>query len=601
MADIDKIKKRLSLIDPSFHILRIFSALCFSSIYFIISSGRIFDSISDYASVRMISVLAIVTAFYIILSVFALLIPKIKFDAIVFPIITAVYFIIMLTKRGQLGFALTLGIAAALAVSWYSSKNLINTDKIKIGKKTSAAVICAICIIFVCAVGYRTVMKCLIFETPNFDHGLFVHMFRNICKTFAPVTTCERDRLLSHFDVHMSPILYILTPIFKIFPADITLELCQVFILASSCIPALLICRTLMRSNARSCIFASAVMFLPALTLGTSYDFHENCFLTPLLLWVFCFYEKKKYIPMYIFAVLTLMVKEDAAVYIVFFALYCAFSSKKIIRPSAMAVVSTVYFLAVTYYLAKSGDGVMTNRYSNFVTNDSLFSMIKNIIASPGYVFTQLFTDSDGKFAPKVLFLINLTAPLAFLPFAVKKISRAVLLCPMILLNLMTMYKYQFDLGFQYCFGSVAFLIYIAALNVSEMKKKTADQMLITSLIISAMCFWAVNIPSAVTITNYYKENKNQYAVMREACESIPEDAGVICSTRLLAKLADRDTIYEIYYHEYDEKDGASYVVIDARYEDEEFIPEYESYGFEITDTVTADGKKLMVIMQKIE
>ena len=88
---------------------------------------------------------------------------------------------------------------------------------------------------------------------------------------------------------------------------------------------------------------------------------------------------------------------------------------------------------------------------------------------------------------------------------------------------------------------------------------------------------------------------------MREACESIPEDAGVICSTRLLAKLADRDTIYEIYYHEYDEKDGASYVVIDARYEDEEFIPEYESYGFKITDTVTADGKKLMVIMQKIE
>ena len=153
MADIDKIKKRLSLIDPSFHILRIFSALCFSSIYLIISSGRIFDSISDYASVGMISVLAIVTAFYIILSVFALLIPKIKFDAIVFPIITAVYFIIMLTKRGQPGFALTLGIAAALAVSWYSSKNLINTDKIKIGKKISAAVICAICIIFVCAVG----------------------------------------------------------------------------------------------------------------------------------------------------------------------------------------------------------------------------------------------------------------------------------------------------------------------------------------------------------------------------------------------------------------------------------------------------------------
>ena len=69
--------------------------------------------------------------------------------------------------------------------------------------------LCALILIFVFAVGFKTTVKCLIFETPNFDHGLFVHMYRNICETLKPVTTCERDRLLSHFDVHMSPILYV--------------------------------------------------------------------------------------------------------------------------------------------------------------------------------------------------------------------------------------------------------------------------------------------------------------------------------------------------------------------------------------------------------
>ena len=599
MQYIEKLKNKLNLIDPSFHILRIFSALCMSAVYFILAFKFNFDTISDYASIGMAKVLLIVFAYYVFLTAVAVIIPNAKTDIIIFPVTVSAYFLIMLTRHDSFGFALTLGIAAALAVCWYSSKNFINTDKIKIGRKTSAAVLFALILIFVFAVGFKTTVKCLIFETPNFDHGLFVHMFRNICETLKPVTTCERDRLLSHFDVHMSPILYVLAPIFKIFPSDITLEICQALILASSGVPAFLLCRALKMTHIRSCLFASAVVFLPALSLGVSYDFHENCFLAPLLLWVFFFYEKKKYIPMYVFAFLTLLVKEDAAVYIVFFALYIMFSSKKIARPAAMTAVAVVYFLAVTYYLSKNGDGVMTGRYANYVTDGSLLSMVKNIIADPGYVFTQLFTNSEGGFADKTLFLIKLTAPLAFLPFAIKKISRAVLLCPMILFNLMTMYKYQYNLGFQYCFGSAAFLIYLAALNISEMKKKTADRMIITSLAVSFMCFYAVNIPSAISNADFYKANKAKYEAMREVCDSIPEDAGVICSTRLLAKLANRDTLYEIYYHEYDENEGTEYVLIDARYNDEEFIPKYESYGFKITDTLTLDGEKLIIVMRK--
>lgn len=314
---------------------------------------------------------------------------------------------------------------------------------------------------------------------------------------------------------------------------------------------------------------------------------------------MFFFYEKKKYIPMYVFAFLTLLVKEDAAVYLVFFALYAMFSSKQIARPASIAAAAVIYFAAVTYYLSKNGDGVMTFRYENYVTDGSLFSMFKNIITDPGYVFTQLFSDSEGSFADKTLFIIKLTAPFAFLPFAVKKISRTVLLCPMILFNLMTMYKYQYDLGFQYCFGSAAFLIYLAALNVSEMKKKTADRMIITSLAVSFMCFYTVNIPSAVTNADYYTANRDKYKAMSEFCASIDEDAGVICSTRLLAKLANRDTVYEIYYHNYDENEGTSYVLIDARYDYGDFITKYESYGFKITDTLTFNGEKLIILMSK--
>ena len=51
----------------------------------------------------------------------------------------------------------------------------------------------------------------------------------------------------------------------------------------------------------------------PAISTGCFYDIHENCFLAPLLLWLFYFFEKEKWIPMYISALLVLAVKEDAA------------------------------------------------------------------------------------------------------------------------------------------------------------------------------------------------------------------------------------------------------------------------------------------------
>ena len=116
MQYIEKLKNKLKLIDPSFHILRIFSALCMSAVYFILAFKFNFDTISDYASIGMAKVLLIVFAYYVLLTAVAVIIPKLKTDIIIFPVTVSAYFLIMLTRYDSFGFALTLGIAAALAV-----------------------------------------------------------------------------------------------------------------------------------------------------------------------------------------------------------------------------------------------------------------------------------------------------------------------------------------------------------------------------------------------------------------------------------------------------------------------------------------------------
>jgi hypothetical protein len=64
-------------------------------------------------------------------------------------------------------------------------------------------------VFFVIFVGGLTTLRYLNFFTPNFDFGLFCNMFYNMSEGFVPLVTSERDRLLSHFAVHISPIYYL--------------------------------------------------------------------------------------------------------------------------------------------------------------------------------------------------------------------------------------------------------------------------------------------------------------------------------------------------------------------------------------------------------
>jgi len=192
-------------------------------------------------------------------------------------------------------------------------------------------------------VGAIGVLRYRTYSAPNFDFGIFVNMFHNMKTTLQPTVSCERDVIMSHFDVHISPVWYLLLPFYAVFPTPETLQIGQAVILAAGVFPLYLICRKYLLSKSMSIGAVLIYACLPALSSGTFYDIHENCFLTPLLLWMFYFFEKDKSIPMYLFALLTLTVKEDAAVYVAIFALYAFFSRKKYLHGGILIVCAIVY------------------------------------------------------------------------------------------------------------------------------------------------------------------------------------------------------------------------------------------------------------------
>ena len=169
---------------------------------------------------------------------------------------------------------------------------------------------------------------------------------------------------------------------------------------------------------------------------------------------MFYFFEREKYLYMYIFAFLVLMVKEDAAIYVLMFAIFVLISRRKYIHGSILAVGAIGYFCLALYILSTVSaqyaeiyadatanpqiNGPMINRFDNLIyeSDAGLVGAVKTAIANPGYLLTQLFSTSEEGAWGKVIYVIQMFLPLGFLPFCSKKASRWLLIAP-ILMNLL--------------------------------------------------------------------------------------------------------------------------------------------------------------------
>ncbi len=446
--------------------------------------------------------------------------------------------------------------------------------------KWSVAVL--LMLVFVLFVGIICCMKYFDHWTSCFDFGIFSQMFHYMKETGLPLTTCERDGLLTHFAVHVSPIYYLLLPIYCIFPSPATLLILQPIVVVSGVIPLLLICKKHSLSQLESLLFAVCYIVFPSFAGGCFYYLHENCFLAPLIMWLIYFLETDRAVLSCVFALLLLLVKEDAAVYACVIALYFVFADKagKKLRLTSAGIfaVSLAYFVVITGILAAYGDGVMSWRYKNYSYggSDSLTSVILAAVSDPVYVIQQCFT------AEKLTFMLQMLLPLAFLPFVLRSPKELIMLIPFVLINLMTNYGYQYNINYQYTFGSGAALIYLAVVNYSHfdrggIPKKKRYKVLLTAAACCTVLFIGLQGGRLDTVQSYIK-NEETRGKIDYALSLIPEDASVASSTFLLPNLSQRDELYQLETTKHE----AEYYVLDLRYNSEQFSPDdYKNDGYE--------------------
>ena len=490
----------------------------------------------------------------------------------VFALLSAMALTASFTAALLVSCLLILAILVVYAIFGYDS---VSPSAPESGKKAAwpAILTGALALFFACLVSAWTVARICIFFTPTFDFGLFAQMFHNMKETGLPTTTLERDGPLSHFAVHISPVYYLLLPIYWIFPYPATLQIMQAVVLASAVIPMWLIGKQNGFKPWLRLLLCLLLLAFPTVAGGTSYDIHENCFLLPCILWLMYAMDRRSPWLCALFGILTLSIKEDAAVYVAVAALYLIFRTligytrekrRDLLTGICLFAGALVYFAITNAILTTYGDGVMNYRYDNFIYDGSgsLIAVVKAVLLSP---MKLLYECLD---AEKLDYIALTFLPLLGLPLLTRKYERYLLLIPYILLNLMSDYQYQHDIFFQYNFGSTAFLLYLTAVNLADLRIPKVKAFWLRLGVLSATACYAIILFCAQVVPKFsdylstYYEYQAYYDGVAEALEQVPADASVAAPTFYTTQLSQRETVYDIRYASRDHILECEYVVV---------------------------------------
>ena len=466
-------------------------------------------------------------------------------------------------------------------------------------------------ILYVVYLSIVVVYKVKTFDGSTFDIGIFSQMFHRMSTDLTAITTLERDRVLSHFAVHISPIFYLMLPFYKFLPHVETLEVLQIWVVFSAVIPLRLLLKRLNLSKPINSLIIAWFVLIPVMTTAGGYHLHENCFLVPLIIWLFYFIVSEQKWKILLVTLLLLFVKEDAFIYVVSIGLYFLFQKRFSLSSQTKKwiilvdfILPVLYFALGLYLLNTYGEGGMVSRFEPYLLEgeNGILSVLKNLILHPTYVFSKLLI------ARKLGYLFFVLAPLVFLPLVQRTWSSYLLSLPLIVINLLPDWPYQYDIGFQYSYGSQTLLFIMALLALEDLKEhkfikeKTTLAMVTVGIIMSGTLLhhfthnWSFNI-------GYYFEHKEKFDTMRYTLESLPEEASVVTEGGYTPALCNHQYLYDIFYHNQRKADATiDYVVIprEQKGKNEVYDPliaSYESLGYKESKYAT----KEIFILEKPE
>ena len=351
------------------------------------------------------------------------------------------------------------------------------------------------------------------------------------------------------FAAHFTPIVYLTyAPIFKLFPYPQTIPVSETFFILSSLLPLWLLAKKYIDINL-SRIFISPFLFYPTIfytnLYGTTYL--ELCI--PLFLWLFYFFEEKKNFCFLLILILTLMVREEISLVIIFFSIWMQVK-KRFFLGLITLLLSLMYFYIAMFVIIphfnESNSHLATSLFSSY--GKSYSEIIINIFTHPLNLIKDIFI------LPKIGNFIMIFAPLLFYPFL--NLPILFIAIPNLAITFLSKSITHSSYILYYLSPTIPILFYSIIKNFSQSKKINfikKDSIIYSIFIgtfISTIFFGATPISLSYWFENYkvgkfYTTNfhKNAYIeedkdkVVKKFIKFIPDNATVSAEQHLLPLL----------------------------------------------------------------
>lgn len=364
-------------------------------------------------------------------------------------------------------------------------------------------------IVYTIIFSYYTTLKYNAFRAYAWDLGIFNQALWTTLhdgKLFYYTAELFVNPSGSFLGSHFSPILFLVLPVYSLYPRPETLLVFQSLILALGALPLYYFTRETLDNRTGAIVFVLAYLIYTPLHGVNWFDFHVQAFLPVLFFSVMYFLRRARksnshvdWLFYFVFILLSLSVAENVPLVVFFIGLYCAWlyrrqliqsvrekklSNKRVLVPIITMTIAVLWLLLATW--TQRTYFPIDAEYSHFykaVDNWSVLGIQDDPVKIPLYailhpakVLNALAYDTYLK----LVYVILLFGPLKFLSFkSSKTIITFVWLGPVLLSN----YSPYYLIGSHFPAYIVAFIFLAAAeavrgknkINVAKITSNSKD------------------------------------------------------------------------------------------------------------------------------
>ncbi|MCX6355390.1 MAG: DUF2079 domain-containing protein [Candidatus Aureabacteria bacterium] len=372
---------------------------------------------------------------------------------------------------------------------------------------------------------------------------------------------------------HVELIILGLAPLYAVFPGPMTLLILQSLALAIGAWPVFLIGNELVAPSV-GLLCAFCYLVYPALNWVNLFEFHTISFSTPLLLWMFYFYLRRKWRLFCVFIFLCLVCREDIALPVFAVGVFALTKTladygregraglkwglTPLLAAPGWFILCIKFiqpcFIPVTLRTTEISKGGLA--FYSWLGN-SLSEIVTTVVSSPGVVWKGVMT------APKIQYLLHLYAPVSFMPL----FSPGAMIMTLISLaeGLLSQRAPHFSIKYQYS-SIITPMIFIASVygirNILRWKgmAKRGGSLCVIILFCALISAWSIGplcgLPGQMGEWKYTQED----GVRQKMVDQIPAEVPVVATFEFAPKLSMRSVLF-YFYHIYAGVRDSSYRV----------------------------------------